>query len=311
MLDLAKATGLILQKLQAWLQAFISDLPNLLVAIVVLIIGLIVARHVRRLTRSGLARLTPENRTLHNFTATLAYAASVALVIFMVLQLLHLGQVVTTALAGAGIAGLGIAFAFRDIAANFISGIFLMFRRPFHIGDAVKADGYEGFVESIELRDTTIRTYSGQIVTIPNREVLQNPIVNFTRFGKRRADVTGSVSKSNDLRHVREVALAALAGVPGVIPGSIDFLFEEITDSVVHFHVQMWVASDQRLPWQTFVSEAIITVNTAFQEHGVEVSNDHYTLDMGDGLQTALDRLTGHEPPVPARLAANSRDGAR
>ena len=89
-------------------------------------------------------------------------------------------------LAGAGVVGLALAFAFQDIAANFISGIFISFRKPLHIDDIVKIGDYMGRVEEINLRDTVLRTFQGQMVIIPNKNVFQNPIENYSMLGKRR-----------------------------------------------------------------------------------------------------------------------------
>lgn len=278
MIDFTHALTLLIDKLNDWIAGLVTSLPNLLVAILVLSIGSLIAKRLRSVIRASLARLLPNKPTLLNFTATIAYIAMVVVVVFIALRFLHLDKAITTALAGAGIVGLALAFAFQDIAANFISGVFLAFRRPFNIGDAVKVKDFEGFIQSIELRDTTLRTYQGHIVTIPNKDVLQSTIVNFTRLGKRRADVIGSVCKSNDLRKVQDIALRALHDVPGVIDGQTDFLFDEITDSVIHFRVQTWVASSERLPWQTFVSNVIITLNETFKANGIAVPNDEYTL---------------------------------
>jgi len=111
-----------------------------------------------------------------------------------VLSILKLNTAVTSILAGAGIIGLALAFAFQDIAANFISGIFISFRRPLRVGDIVKVKDYMGKVEEINLRDTILRTFQGQTVIIPNKEVFQNPIENFSRLGKRRIDLWIGVS---------------------------------------------------------------------------------------------------------------------
>jgi small-conductance mechanosensitive channel len=290
-MDLTRAFDLLIGKLNDWLAGLITELPNLLVAIVVLSVGLAIARRIRNIVHKSIRRLIPGNPTLVNFAVSAIHIAMAAVVIFTALRLLHLDRAITTALAGAGIVGLGLAFAFQDIAANFMSGIVLTFRRPFNVGDAVRVKDFEGFIRAIELRDTTIQTYQGQIVTMPNKDILQSTLVNFTRLGKRRADVTGCVSKKNDLERVRDVALKALAGVPGTIPGATSFLFDGITENAINFRVQTWIASSERLPWQSFVSDVIIALNEAFKVNQIAVPNDEYTLDLNDHAREALETV--------------------
>lgn len=102
------------------------------------------------------------NRTLDGFFSSLIYIFLLGIVIFAALSVLQLDKAVTSILAGAGILGLALAFAFQDIAANFISGIFISFSSPINIGDIVKIKDYMGKVEEINLRDTVIRTFLGK-----------------------------------------------------------------------------------------------------------------------------------------------------
>ena len=119
------------------------------------------------------------------------------------LSILQLDKAVTSILAGAGIIGLALAFAFQDIAANFISGIFISFRKPIKLGDVVKINDYMGKVEQINLRDTIILTFQGQMVIIPNKDVFQSPIENYSLLGRRRLDLVVGVSYGDDLEKVK------------------------------------------------------------------------------------------------------------
>lgn len=206
---------LIWNKLYEWLTTFIQMLPNLVVAAIVFVIGFFIAKHVRKFLRQRTARYFP-TKTLGNLTISLVYTLIILIVIFFVLQIIGFKGAIDKALAGAGILTLALSFAFQDIAANFIAGIFLAFRKPFMVDEIIRVADIEGFVVSINLRDTVVRTYQGQFVTIPNKTVFENPVTNYTRLGQRRADVQGHVQKINDLRKVKKVALEALKSVPGI-----------------------------------------------------------------------------------------------
>lgn len=120
---------LVQQKLGVWLHDFIRILPNILLASVVFVLGLFVARSFRKFSQRLAIRIS-KNTTLNNLVASIIYLAFIGITLFIVLSILQLDKAVTTILAGAGIIGLALAFAFQDIAANFISGIFISFRRP-------------------------------------------------------------------------------------------------------------------------------------------------------------------------------------
>ena len=124
-------------------------------------------------------------------------------------------------LAGLGIIGLALGFAFQEIAANFISGIILSINKPFTIGDIVEVDGNFGVVESVSLRTTNIRTFQGQKVMIPNKTIFQNAITNFTENGKRRVDLEVGISYGDDLEKVQGVTLAAVNSLTKVLANNL------------------------------------------------------------------------------------------
>jgi len=199
----------------------------------------------------------------------LIYVFAIGVVIFTALRVLKLDKTVTTALAGAGIAGIALAFAFQDIAANFISGIFLTFQRPFFIREAIRIKDLEGFVQDMSLRDTTLKTYQGQLIVIPNKEVFQNAITNYTWLGKRRADITGTLEATVDLKKVQQVALTALHDIPGVIAADTLFLYENICEGTVNFKAMVWLNSGERIAYLEFVSHFIIAITDAFKRNGI------------------------------------------
>jgi small-conductance mechanosensitive channel len=199
-----------------------------------------------------------------------------------VLSILQLDKAVTSILAGAGIIGLALAFAFQDIAANFISGIFISFRRPVHIGDIVKIKDYMGKVEEINLRDTVIRTFQGQMVIIPNKDVFQSPIENFTLLGKRRIDLTIGVSYGDDLQKVEDITLEALKDIKGLCTEEQATLFyKEFGDSSINFVLRLWVSSTSQPDFLRLGSEAIKRIKKAYDENDIMIPFPIRTLDFG------------------------------
>lgn len=273
-----KAINLVISKLSSWLNTLIAMLPNILIASIILVLGFYLAKKIRKFADRKLRRFFP-TITLADLTMSLIYVFCIGVVISVVLKILNLEGTLMTALGAAGIIGVGLAFAFQDIAANFISGIFLSFSKPFKVGELITVDKFEGFVEGVKLRETTIRTHQGHLVTIPNKQILQNPIINFTRYGKRRADIISGVSQADDLRKVREVAEEALRKVPNVIAEDTTFFFEGLGESAINFRIRIWVNSNKYGDYLQFINDVIIIVKEAFDAHDISLPYPIRTLD--------------------------------
>ncbi len=280
-MDINKAYNLIVGKLEGWLNGFIKLIPNLLLAIIIITIGILLAGLMRKLIRKLLTKFNTNPALTGLFTSVL-YFGFIAVVVFVALTVLKLDKAVTSILAGAGILGLALAFAFQDIATNFMSGIFLSFRKPINIGDVVQIKTFIGKVEAITLRDSVIRTFQGQLVIIPNKEVFQNPIENFSLLGIRRMDLTVGISYGEDLRHVKEVTLKALEDLPGTAgQHPTSFYYSDFADSSINFTVRVWADNCEQADFLEVRSEAIIRIKNAFDAEGIMIPFPIRTLDFG------------------------------
>ncbi|WP_142413811.1 mechanosensitive ion channel family protein [Hathewaya massiliensis] len=97
-------------------------------------------------------------------------------------------------ITGLGLGGLAISLAAKDAASNIIAGFILILEKPFNIGDSILTGTIEGVVEDISFRSTKIRTFTQEVVIVPNSEVANKPIINFTRRNKRKCTFTISIS---------------------------------------------------------------------------------------------------------------------
>jgi len=220
--------------------------------------------------------------TINNLFASFMYLTTIGITIFVVLDIVNLDKAVTTALAGAGILGLALAFAFQDIAANFMSGVFISFRKPFNIGDLVEIKDYMGRIESINLRDTSISTLQGQRVIIPNKEIFQNPIKNYTSTYKRRLDLKIGISYGEDLEKVRAIVIQEVSKLKLRDESrQVEVFFVEFNDSSIDFNVRVWLSSTEQVRYQEARSETIILIKKAFDEQGIIIPFPITTLDFG------------------------------
>lgn len=290
-MDLENAYRLIVAKLADWLHALVRMLPNIMLAAVVAVLGFYLARLLRRFANRFFHRFV-HNATLSGLFASMLYLTAIGVVFFTVLSILKLDKAVTSILAGAGLLGLGLALAFQDIAANFISGIFISLRKPFRLGDIVQLKEYMGKVEEINLRDTVLRTFQGQLVILPNKDVFQNPIENFSILGKRRFDLTIGVSYGDDLEKVRQVTLDAVSDLPNLSEEDPTSLyFREFADSAITLVVRMWIKSAEQKNYLQGGSLAIERIKKAYEQNGIVIPFPIRTLDFGIKGGVRLDEV--------------------
>lgn len=300
-MDFSKALELIQQKLAVWVRELIKMMPNLLLAVLILIVGIYISRLIARVSRRVIDKLAHVD-VITNLGASFIYITGIGISIFTALSVLQLDKALTSLLAGAGIVGLALAFAFQDIAANFMSGILLSMRRPLRVGDIVKLQDYMGRVESVNLRDVTLLTFQGQMVIIPNKEVMQNPIENYSLLGRRRMDLSVGVSYGEDLQKVKDVTMAAVEDISGLAPDeTVSFFYQEFADSSINFTLRLWASTPDQPDYLRVRSEAIMKIKKAYDENGITIPFPIRTLDFGIKGGQKLDEM-------PLTIVANGKD---
>jgi small conductance mechanosensitive channel len=189
----------------AIVQSVLGWIPQLISAIVVLLVFWAMWRVASKgltliLARSGL------DATL----GTLLQSATkiVVLSIGIVSALGQVGVDIAGLLTGVGVIGLTIGFAARDALSNMISGLFILWDRPFTLGDLVEIGGSYGRVDSITLRTTRVVTVDGKMLAIPNTEIVNRTVASYTNFPHLRLDIAFTVGVNEDLGKVRAAALA-------------------------------------------------------------------------------------------------------
>lgn len=300
-MNIEKAIEVLYSKLHQWLIEIIKMVPNIALAVLILLAGIFIAKKIRGFAKRLFLKYSPTN-TLVNLSVNFIYILSVGITIFIVLRILHLDTAITSMLAGVGIIGLALAFAFKDIASNFMSGIFISFRKPFSVGDIIKVKDYMGFVESIRLRDTTLRTFQGQLITLPNQDVFQNPIENYTKSKRRRIDIHSGVSQADDLVLAKKIAIECAAGVDGVSEEETTFIYDELGESTINFSLRVWINTGDQLKYLTAQSEIIMNIKIAFEKNGISLPFPIRTIDFAmKGGKTLEDMLGKFTQDIPGK----------
>lgn len=290
MLEASEAVDLIRDKILSWSKELVAMLPNLLLATLIVVAGWFAARFVRFATMKLMRRLT-DSITLHELVSSTLYVATVLMGAFAALSVLNLDKTVTTLLAGAGIIGLALGFAFQDIASNFIAGVLMAAQRPLRRGELVETSGETGVVERILLRTTELRNMQGLQVIIPNKDIFQSVLINYSRNGTRRVDLPVGVSYGEDLQQVKEVIITAMQHVPDVLrEKGVDVFYQCYGDSSIDLEVRFWITSVSNRHFHDVRSNAIMAIKAAFDKEGITIPFPIRTLDFGAKGGTRLDQ---------------------
>lgn len=269
-------------KVMGWVRDFVLLLPNLMVAVVVLVAFWLAAKLARGILHRVLRRVS-HSVQVNQLVAQTVFVALLATGLFVALGILGLEKTVASLLAGAGIIGLALGFAFQDIAANLMAGIYLNIQHPFRAGHLIESKDFFGVVKRVHLRWTEMRNPQGQLVLIPNKQVFENPILNYSATGRRRIDIRLGVSYGDDLEKVRRVGLRAVEQVSTRKPDTeVELFFEEFGESSIEFVVRFWIDfTSSQADYLQARSEAIGRLKAAFDENGITMPFPTRTLDFG------------------------------
>ena len=271
----------VVAKLESWLEGLVDSLPNVVAALVVVIAFAMIGKILGRTTAGVLSKVS-SNRAVNDLVGKLVQAVTVLTGLFLALGVLGLDKTVTSLLAGAGIVGLVVGFAFQDAIANLLSGVMLSIRRPIAIGELVETNDHMGTIDEMNLRSTVVRTLDGQLVFIPNKDVFQNPIVNYSRLPSRRVDVGCGVSYGDDLETAKRVVLDAISGVEGRLDDrEPEVYFGEFGDSSINFVARFWIRFRNQKDYLAARSDAVMAIKAAIDREGLTIPFPIRTLDFG------------------------------
>ena len=279
-ININKSYEIVKDKLIGWTEALIAMLPNLVLCIVLLIGFYFLSKLIRLLTEKGTKKLTP-NEALTKLIGTISFMTVMSLGIFVALSVLKLDKAVTSLLAGAGVIGLALSFAFQDSATNFISGVFIAIRKPFKIGEVVETSGEMGIIHQINLRNIVMHSFNGQEVIIPNKDVFQNKIINYTSLPSRRIEINCGVNYKSDLEHVKTVGEKAISSLDFVskVKQEVNVFFNEYGGSSINFTLYFWIDTNDQPGFLKAKNDAIIALKKAFDKNNIGIPFPIRTLD--------------------------------
>mgnify|MGYP001826872879 CR=1 FL=1 len=218
--------------------------------------------------------------------------AVLVVVLYVAVWLDHFGIDITGLAAALGLAGLAFSLAAQDTISDAISGVIIMLDQPFRVGDRIEIDELNtwGDVVEIGMRTTKIRTRDNRMVIVPNSEISNNQVVNYTYPDPRyRVQVDIGIGYGQDIEFVRKIIHDTVRDLPGILEDKpVDVLYNEMGDSSMTFRVRWWIKSyeDTRRVYDR--------VNTALQntldEAGVDMPFITYDVNINPRPESPNER---------------------
>lgn len=257
-------------------EGLVRLLPQLGIALLVLIATWIVARGGRRIAHRLMGR-TSIRKSLVTLVETLVTIAIWVFGIFAAAAIVLPGVTPAGILAGLGIGAVAIGFAFQDIFENFLAGVLIMLREKMRIGDVIECEGITGKVEAINLRETYVRRLSNEVTIVPNAMLFKNPVEIFTDEDQRRHEVVCGVAYDVDLDEAAGVIEQAVKSCDAVDTAKgIDVFAKEFNSSSVDFLVRWWSGAKPRDGHES--RDAVVrAVKRALDEAGIEIPFPYVT----------------------------------
>lgn len=269
-------------RLESRVEQWIAYLPLIPIAFVVALLGLVIAWVVGR-WRWPYRRLS-RNPFLQDICRRVVQTAVVLTGVLLALEILNATALVGGVLGAAGVAGIAIGFAFRDLVENYIASILLSVRQPFRPQDHVLIDGHEGLVTSMNSRTTVLTTFDGNIVRIPNATVFKSALTNYSTDPRRRFSFDIGVGYDVDLAEAINVGVEVLRGTEGVLQDPSPFaIVTRLGESSITVSLFGWV--DQRQSsFGKVKSAGMQRVKVEYDRRDIDMPEPIYKIKLGGSL---------------------------
>ena len=252
-----------------WLQTTGVDYGfRILAAVVILAVGAIAIS----LAAKALAKMLEKTRLGEKSLVAkflVSVAVKVAWAFLIVVALGKLGVDVGPIIAGLGVTGFIIGFAFQESLGSLAAGLMIAINKPFKVGDFVSVAGLDGSITALDMMAVTLATGDNRKITIPNKQAWGAPIINFSALDKRRVDIAVGIAYGADISLAKKTALETIAAVPGVLADPAPMAeVTSLNDSAVALTVRAWSKTADY--WKVYFA-GIQGVKEAFDRAGVAI----------------------------------------
>tara|TARA_R110002020_G_scaffold165228_2_gene352589 strand:+ start:384 stop:1289 length:906 start_codon:yes stop_codon:yes gene_type:complete len=296
-IDTENAFSKIWDKLSSWGEAVILRLPNILLAIVIMIVFYFLAKLLSSVIRKIL-RKQLRDQSVRRIIVKLIYAVILMLGFFIALGVMDLDKALTSVLAGAGVVALAIGLALQGTLSNTFSGIMLSFLPRIRIGDYIETSEHAGFVHEISLRNLVLRRPDNNYVIMPNSKFIEEPFTNYSLALRSRIAVKCGIAYDSNLREVEKIVREAIAANFEQLENEkIEFFYTEFDHFSINFMVRFWVDFIKKSQMYEAQHNAIVVIKDAFDANGITIPFPIRTFDFNN-------------PDNPLKIEIENRDSS-
>lgn len=268
-------------KLDGWLDAIILKLPNVIMAILVMIIFYFIARGFRKLFKKILLKRVSQV-SVQDIISKSVFVIVLLIGFFVALGVLELDKVLTSILAGAGVIGLAVGLALQGTLSNTFGGLLLSFMPNIKIKDFIQNGDTAGFVEEITLRNIVIRTPQNNLVVIPNSNFVDGTFTNYSLTERGRVFVNCGVGYESDLQMVEDLTVKIISeSFEQKGDEQVEFFFTEFGDSSINFMVRFWADMLNIKQEHAARHKAVKLIKEHFDAKDINIPFPIRTLDFG------------------------------
>ena len=249
---------------------------SLIAAILILVIGSFVIKGIVALVGKAVTKSGKGNALFVNFIRNVT--SKLCWIVLLVVVLEKLGVNVAPIIAGLGVTGFILGFAFQESLGNLASGLMIAINQPFKIGDYVIVAGLEGTVLTVDMMAVVLATADNKKIVIPNKSAWGAPITNFSALGRRRVDIQIGIDYGCDVSKAIRVALETLPTVPGVLTDPAPAVSVAVlADSAVTLNVRPWAEGANY--WAVY-NDVQVAVKSAFEKNDISIPFPQLTVHM-------------------------------
>lgn len=258
------------QQLMQMVKGTIELIPNILIAIVVFILFWLVAKFSRRVIKNLTRK--KQSRNLGLVLARLFQGFIILIGAFIALAIVVPSFKPGDLVQLLGVSGVAVGFAFRDILQNFLAGILILITEPFTLNDQIIFKEFEGTVEHIQTRATTIRTYDGRRIVIPNAELFTNSVTVNTAFDKRRLQYDIGIGYGDDIQQAKEIILDVLRNNQDTLQDPApEALVVDLAGSTINIRARWWINPPRRADAMDTTDAILTAINSRMASAGIDL----------------------------------------
>lgn len=286
----------VVSKLETWKEILIKNIPNIAIALIVLVIAYFASRAMNSIVNKTIGKKIKQ-KSVRDLVSRFASAITILVGLYLAMTVLKFDDTLKAIVSAAGVSGIVIGLALQGTLSNTISGVVLSFRKNLNIGNWIETNGYSGEVMDINLNYFVIKEADNNMVVIPNKTILESPFKNYSLTTKMRVAIECGVEYGADLERVEKLTKETISNNfnQEAIGKEAEFYFTEFGDSSINFLCRFWIDSDNLLEKLKAKSNAIIEIKKAFDKENISIPFPMRTLEFVPNNKLNINEVANKE----------------